>query len=73
MNFRVEVDKKLCISSAKCVSDAPKIFKFDQDELAEPATEIIQEQLDVLLRLARNCPGEAIAVFDETGTPISFM
>ena len=60
MNYRVEVKKELCISSAKCVSDAPKIFKFDEDELAEPVTEVIQEQLEVLIRLARNCPGEAI-------------
>lgn len=73
MNYRVEVDKKLCISSAKCVSDAPKIFKFDQDELAEPVSETNQEPLEVLLRLARNCPGEAIAVFDENGSAINFM
>lgn len=73
MNYRVEVDKKLCISSAKCVSDAPKIFKFDQDELAEPISETNQEQLEVLLRLARNCPGEAISVFDENGSAINFM
>ena len=42
MNYRVEVKKELCISSAKCVSDAPKIFKFDEDELAEPVTGVIQ-------------------------------
>ena len=63
--------KKLCISSAKCVSDAPKIFKFDEDELAEPVTEVIQEQLEVLIRLARNCPGEAITIYDENGSEIN--
>ena len=71
MNYRVEVKKELCISSAKCVSDAPKIFKFDEDELAEPVTEVIQEQLEVLIRLARNCPGEAIAIYDENGLEIN--
>ena len=71
MNYRVEVKKELCISSAKCVSDAPKIFKFDEDELAEPVTEVIQEQLEVLIRLARNCPGEAIAIYDENGSEIN--
>ncbi len=71
MAYRVEVKKELCISSAKCVSDAPKIFKFDQDELAEPVNEIIEEQLGVLVRLARNCPGEAITIYDESGSPIS--
>jgi ferredoxin len=71
MNYRVEVKKELCISSAKCVSDAPKIFKFDEDELAEPVTEVIQEQLEVLIRLARNCPGEAITIYDENGSEIN--
>ena len=71
MNYRVEVKKELCISSAKCVSDAPKIFKFDEDELAEPVTEVIQEQLEVLIRLAGNCPGEAIAIYDENGSEIN--
>ena len=71
MNYRVEVKKELCRSSAKCVSDAPKIFKFDEDELAEPVTEVIQEQLEVLIRLARNCPGEAIAIYDENGSEIN--
>ena len=71
MNYRVEVKKELCISSAKCVSDAPKIFKFDEDELAEPVTEVIQEQLEVLIRLARNCPGEAITMYDENGSEIN--
>ena len=71
MNYRVEVKKELCISSAKCVSDAPKIFKFDEDELAEPVTEVIQEQLEVLIRLARNCQGEAITIYDENGSEIN--
>lgn len=71
MNYRVEVKKELCISSAKCVSDAPKIFKFDEDELAEPVTEVIQEQLEVLIRIARNCPGEAITIYDENGSEIN--
>ena len=71
MNYRVEVKKELCISSAKCVSDAPKIFKFDEDELAEPVTEVIQEQLEVFIRLARNCPGEAITIYDENGSEIN--
>ncbi len=71
MNYRVKVKKELCISSAKCVSDAPKIFKFDGDELAEPVTEVIQEQLEVLIRLARNCPGEAITIYDENGSEIN--
>ena len=71
MNYRVEVKRELCISSAKCISDAPKIFKFDEDELAEPVTEVIQEQLEVLIRLARNCPGEAIAIYDENGSEIN--
>ena len=67
MAFRVEVQKDLCISSGKCVSDGPKVFRFDDQELAEPISETTEYELQSLLKLARNCPGEAITIFAESG------
>ncbi|CAB4871874.1 unannotated protein [freshwater metagenome] len=71
MAYRVEVDQDLCISSGKCISDLPTVFAFDDDQLAtvintDPA---IADAL--LLRLARNCPGQAIILHDENGELIN--
>lgn len=70
MAYRVEVQKDLCISSGKCVSDGPKVFRFDSQELAEPISETTDYELQSLLKLARNCPGEAITIFAENGESI---
>lgn len=71
MAFKVEVDQDLCISSGKCVSDLPTVFAFDDDQLAtvidtDPAIDDAR-----LLRLARNCPGQAISLRDENGDLIN--
>ena len=57
MAYRIEVQKDLCISSGKCVSDGPRVFRFDDQELAEPIAEMTDYELQSLLKLARNCPG----------------
>ena len=48
MAYRVEVQKDLCISSGKCVSDGPKVFRFDDQELAEPISETTDYELQSL-------------------------
>ncbi len=67
MAYNVEVDQDLCISSGRCVSDMPSVFAFDDDQLAT----VVDPDPDVedarLLRLARNCPGEAITLRDDNG------
>ena len=40
---------------------------FDDQELAEPNSETTEYELESLLKLARNCPGEAITIFAESG------
>jgi len=66
MPYTVAVDKDLCISSGKCVADAPQAFRFDADELSEvvdPSGLSDEERLDI----ARNCPSGAISVLDDAG------
>jgi ferredoxin len=70
MAYKIEVQKDLCISSGKCVSDGPKVFRFDEQELAEPIVPLIDYEIASLLKLARNCPGEAITIFTEQGDVI---
>ena len=68
MPYTVSVDKEICISSGKCVADAPDAFRFDDDELSEPVSPTPPLADAALLAIARNCPSGAIGVFDEDGT-----
>ena len=70
MGLRVDVDKDCCISSGKCVGDEPAAFRFDDDELAEALPEASQLDDARLIRIARNCPGEAIHLFDAAGDAV---
>jgi ferredoxin len=70
MSYRVEIDQELCISSGKCVGDAPTVFAFDDDELAVVIGPDHSLDKQRLLRIARNCPGQAVIIRDETGSVI---
>jgi ferredoxin len=70
MPYSVSIDKDVCISSGKCVADAPTAFRFDEDELAEPVSEHPPLADATLLEVARNCPSGAITVHDDQGEPL---
>jgi ferredoxin len=65
MGLRVEVIKDRCVSSGHCVADEPTAFGFDADELAEPLPGAAELDRRRLLDVARNCPGEAIVVYED--------
>ncbi|HEX3750307.1 MAG TPA: ferredoxin [Streptosporangiaceae bacterium] len=64
MTYRVEIDSDVCISSGMCVSEAPDLFRFDEDDIAEmiPGGPTLPDA--ALLRLARTCPSGALQIFD---------
>ena len=64
MAYRIEVDPDVCMSSGRCVADAPGLFRFDGDEVAEliPDGEQLPDQ--TLIALARACPSGALQVMD---------
>lgn len=64
MAYRIEVDSDVCISSGKCVADAPGLFRFDDDEIAEVIPDGEQLPDEKLVALARACPSGALRVFD---------
>lgn len=64
MPHRIAVDADTCISSGACVADAPQLFRFDDDEIAELVPGAPVPPDDVVLELARACPSGAIRVFD---------
>lgn len=70
MPYTVTVDKDVCISSGKCVADAPGVFRFDDDEIAEAISERPDVADAVLLDLARACPSGAIVLRDEQGEEV---
>jgi ferredoxin len=67
VGLRVEVIKDDCISSGRCVGAEPAAFAFDDDELAEPLPEAGALDRARLIQVARNCPGQAIVVHDDSG------
>jgi ferredoxin len=64
--YRVTVVRSKCISAGSCIAIAPKVFQFDQENIAKV---ISQDELDDLkLLAAQSCPTMAIIVEDiETG------
>ncbi len=72
MPYSVRIDKDLCVSAGKCVADEPTVFAFDRDELAEVRANAAVLSNEALVRLARQCPGRAILLTDETDTDVSF-
>lgn len=62
--YRVSVDKDVCISSGKCVADAPRLFRFDEDDLAEVVPQAPRPTNDELITIARQCPSLAVVLQD---------
>jgi ferredoxin len=68
---RVRINTDDCVSTGRCIADAPTVFGFDADELSEVLpgrAEALDEATAV--RIARNCPNRAIVVERDNGTII---
>ena len=63
MALSAEVDKDLCMSSGKCVADAPGVFGFDEDELSEVTGDPAMLDDARLIEVARTCPAGAISLY----------
>ncbi len=67
--YRVKVNRVKCISAGSCIAIAPKVFQFDDKNIAVVQT---QDELDeIKLLAAQSCPVLAIVVEDvETGKQV---
>lgn len=67
--YRVKMIRSKCISAGSCIAIAPKVFRFDDQNIAEV---ISQDELDeIKLLAAQSCPTMAIVVEDiETGEQV---
>jgi ferredoxin len=68
--YRIRIDRDDCMSSGKCVADLPEVFGFDDDELAVAAPDGAGADPVAILRVARNCPSQAIHLTGADGTPV---
>lgn len=74
MSYRLSVDSEVCISSGKCVADAPQVFRFDEEDVAELVPDAPRLADATQLDLARACPSGALRVHDaDTGEEIDIF
>ncbi len=69
-NWKMHVDKDLCIGAATCVAIAPQTFLLDSDAKAIIIDTVDQETDDTILDAARGCPTAAIIIVDAQGNPV---
>ncbi len=60
-SMRITIDHDLCIGSATCASDAPSVFRLDDNGQAA-VIENAWASAQVLIDAASNCPSEAISL-----------
>ncbi|MDP2311380.1 MAG: ferredoxin [Pseudomonadota bacterium] len=63
--YRVVIDEKLCIGSSNCMEEAEEAYEVDERGIAVLVHPLASEE--ALLRGARACPVDAIALFDSSG------
>lgn len=73
MSYRATVDKDVCLSSGRCVADAPGAFVFDATEIAEAVPGHPGLSDAALVQVARACPSGAIVVVDDEGVEIELL
>jgi ferredoxin len=64
MEYRVHIDKDVCMSSGRCVLDEPGAFAFDADQLAEPTAGVSTLSQSRVRAVADACPSGAIRLHE---------
>lgn len=58
------------MSAGRCVAEQPTVFGFDDDELAVLLTPVPDLSHEAMIRVARQCPSQAITVVNADGSVI---
>lgn len=66
-NYKIVVDRNLCIGAATCVAVAPKAFVLDNEAKAIVLTSFTEENEQTIIDAAKSCPVAAIFVTDSKG------
>ena len=68
--LKVRIDRTLCVGFGDCITAAPEAFVLDDDGVAVfTAPESISR--DKLVEACKQCPVDALTVWDETGTQLA--
>lgn len=62
--IKVELDQSICCGSKMCVSLAPRAFVLLDSGVAGVLPEAAASPLDQLVKAARSCPTQCIALFE---------
>lgn len=66
-NFKVWVDRNLCIGAATCVAVASQTFVLDSQAKAVILETAVSDQDATIIEAAKSCPVAAIFIKDEKG------
>lgn len=61
--WRVLIDRDVCVGSGTCISTAPAHFALDEEDKSDPRQPVIAADEDVVAAVAM-CPTAAIRVLD---------
>ncbi len=67
--FRIEVDRQACTGMAECIRIAPEVFMLDEENIAVVVDASASTRAD-LLQAARECPTQAIKLYELDGRQI---
>lgn len=70
-DLTVRIDRLLCVGFGDCIDESPKVFRFDDEGIAEFADEAESEDPSILVQACRACPVDALSVFDPDGNQIA--
>ncbi len=69
-DWKVHVDRDLCIGAATCVAIAPKTFALDSQAKAIILSSVLEDDNNTILDAARGCPVAAIIIEDAHGNKV---
>jgi len=69
-NYKVWVDRNLCIGAATCIAVAPNTFQLDGEAKAVILETSDQDTIETIIDSAKACPVAAVIIEDEKGNRV---
>lgn len=66
-NYKVWIDRNLCIGAATCIAVAPHTFQLDNESKAIILETADQDTIETIIDSAKACPVAAIIIENEKG------
>jgi ferredoxin len=69
-NYKIWVDRNLCIGAATCIAVAPNTFQLDDEAKAVILETSNQDTIETIIDAAKACPVAAVIIEDEKGNRV---